>query len=81
MKYTVKQNLIIFHKKSEWIEFSEKLFSQYPPSYKISWVCRRELGFVVREYNGPTGNGSWTREYCLDFFDPAMQTFFIMKWL
>ena len=62
----------------------------------ISWRCRRELGFTVRHHErwvpvgdaaGPEAESGRTvaltyREtvICLDFYDEAMRTFFILKY-
>ncbi len=63
----------------------------------ISWVCRRELGFTIRhhrlwvkkdgyeedgyEEDGYDGYGEWENFVILDFYDPAKETWFRLKYL
>jgi hypothetical protein len=97
MKTTVKKNLIIFHRPSEWAELSERLRVEYGPSVMISFTCKRKLGFTVRHHKGLvphttiawelTKDEGWQHRYHyedqvhLDFYNEAQQTWFVLKYL
>jgi hypothetical protein len=52
MKITVKKNLIIFHRPSQWESIQNQLAQDYGTKIRLSWVCKRELGFTVRHHKG-----------------------------
>ena len=69
---------------AEWSKLRERLLNEYPRSFiLISWVCKRELGFTVRDhstYADQYGNGTAHTIY-LDFYDDAKETWFRLKYL
>ena len=93
MKVQVKKNLIIFEKPYEWEKISEQLVAQYGLKIKLSWVCKRELGFSVRhhkglipydgdgEYANLNGRYYYSDQVHLDFYNEAAQSFFVLKYL
>ena len=97
MKTTVKKNLIIFHSPSEWANLSQRLRNEYGTSVMISFTCKRKLGFTVRHHKGLvphttiawelTKDEGWQHRYHyedqvhLDFYDPAQQSWFMLKYL
>jgi hypothetical protein len=97
MKVTVKKNLIIFHRLSDWDPILDQLSKEYGAKIMISYVCKRELGFTVRRHKGlePHDKESWAimksegwdhRYYYqdqihLDFYNDAQQSFFVLKYL
>ena len=97
MKVTIKKNLIIFHKPSEWERIQYQLGLDYGTKIMISYVCKRELGFTIRRHKGleehpkeiwevMKGEG-WHNRYHyqeqihLDFYNEAQQTWFVLKYL
>jgi hypothetical protein len=97
MKVTVKKNLIIFHRPSDWDPIQDQLNKEYGAKIMISYVCRRELGFTVRRHKGLEPHDSvewevmksegWKHRYHyqeqvhLDFYNEAQQSFFVLKYL
>jgi len=97
MKVTIKKNLIIFHKVDEWSELFKKILQEHGNKIAISTVCRRELGFSIRRHKGLVPHPldtwevmkseGWKHRYHyqdqihLDFYDPAQQTRFVLKYL
>lgn len=101
MKITVKTNLIIFHRPSEWHDLAAQLRIDHGPSIMLIRArCRRELGFTVRYHQGLAKwvgdldyaslewldnefKNRWHYEdqVHLDFYNPAQQTFFVLKYL
>ena len=97
MKVTIKKNLIIFHKPSEWERIQYQLVTDYGHKIMLSWVCKRELGFTVRRHKGlePHPQAEWEimksqgwdhryhyqEQIHLDFYDQAQQTWFVLKYL
>jgi len=97
MKTTVKKNLIIFHRPSEWTELAERLINEYGPSMMISFTCKRKLGFTVRHHKGLvphttiawelTKDEGWQHRYHyeeqvhLDFYNETQQSWFMLKYL
>lgn len=53
-----------------------KLIEEYGVKIAISWVCKRELGFTPR-YHRDHGK----EEVHLDFYDEAMYTMFLLKYM
>lgn len=51
---------------------------------RISWVCKKRLGFTVREHRAPISDDGHFWDYQtqihLDFYDDAMRTFFLLKY-
>jgi hypothetical protein len=97
LKVTIKQNLIIFHKPSEWEPIQYQLRQDYGHKIMLSWACKRELGFTVRRHKGLAehpkeiwevmkGEG-WCHRYHyqeqihLDFYNESAQTWFVLKYL
>lgn len=82
--------------RDEWIPIQQRLLQEHGvATMSISWRCRRELGFTIRHHvrwvavdNSPgllvqphTDKLSYREDViCLDFYDEAMRTFFIMKY-
>jgi len=97
MKVSIKQNLIIFHKPSEWETIQHQLVRDYGAKIMLSWVCKRELGFTVRHHKGLEPHDKndwevmksegWTHRYHyqeqihLDFDTETAQTWFVLKYL
>jgi hypothetical protein len=97
MKVAIKQGLIIFHRPHEWDILQQRLLEDFGPKIAISFVCRRELGFTVRRHKGlePHDEDTWEvmksegwhhryhyqDQIHLDFYDPAQQTWFVLKYL
>jgi hypothetical protein len=91
MKVTVKKNLIIFHKPQEWETVMTGLVQEYGPKIGISWVMRRELGFVVRNYRALVPNDykpkpgrpdmHYEDHVCLDFYNESTQSWFVLRYL
>ncbi len=97
MRFTVKQNLIIFHRPYEWSMIQQQLIDDHGPRIAISFVCKRELGFTVRRHKGlvPHPQAEWEimksqgwdhryhyeDQVHLDFYNEAAQTWFVLKYL
>ena len=97
MKITVKKNLIIFHKPSEWEPIQHQLALDYGTKILISYVCKRELGFTIRHHKGLAEHEKeiweimksegWHQRYHyemqvhLDFYNEAAMSFFMLKYL
>jgi hypothetical protein len=97
MKVTVKNNLIIFHNVDEWSVLFRQLLKDFGNKIAISSVCRRELGFTMRRHQGleehpkeiweVMKSEGWHQRHHyqdqihLDFYDPAQQTWFVLKYL
>lgn len=97
MKITVKPGLIIFHKVADWEPIQDRLSLDYGMKILISYVCKRELGFTIRRHKGleehpkeiweVMKNEGWHQRYHyqeqihLDFYSPAAQTWFVLKYL
>jgi len=97
MKVTIKSNLIIFHKPSEWEKLQSQLRQDYGSRIMLSWVCKRELGFTVRRHKGlePHDPAEWEvmksegwnhryhyqEQIHLDFYNEVAQTWFVLKYL
>jgi hypothetical protein len=90
MKVTIKKNLIVFHNPQDWQSILDQLIQQHGRTIKISWVMRRELGFVVRNYralvpnehvrtHGPTMH--YEDHVCLDFYNESTHSWFVLKYL
>jgi len=66
----------------EWLHnIRPKLIEQYGPSITISYVQRRELGFVCRSFWGVDENREYYEHYYIDFWEEKYKTMFILKWL
>jgi hypothetical protein len=97
MKVTIKHNLIIFHKPSEWEVVQSQLRQNYGHKIMLSWVCKRELGFTIRRHKGleehpkevweVMKSEGWNHRYHyqeqihLDFYNESQQTWFVLKYL
>ena len=97
MKVTIKPGLIIFHKVEDWEPIQYQLGLDHGTRIMLSWVCKRELGFTVRRHKGlePHPEAEWEamrsqgwnhryhyqEQIHLDFYDPAAQTWFVLKYL
>ena len=90
MKVTIKKNLIVFHNPQDWQYILDQLIWEHGRTISISWVMRRELGFVVRNYralvpnehvrkHGPTMH--YENHVCLDFYNESTQSWFVLKYL
>lgn len=70
---------------SNWYDnILPKLFEQHGKSIGISWVCKRKLGFTVREHTEYQDINGWPEknvEIHLDFYDEQMRTFFLLKYM
>jgi hypothetical protein len=97
MKVTSKPGLIIFHKVADWEPIQYQLGLDYGTKIMISSVCKRELGFTIRRHKGlePYPEAEWEvmksqgwkhryhyqEQIHLDFYNPAPQTWFVLKYL
>lgn len=85
MKVTCRHNLVIFHQLQDWHNLSGQLQAEYGPSILLSRDrCRRELGFTVRHHQVwiESNQEYYTKSQIhLDFYDTALQTFFMLKYL
>lgn len=74
----------------EWEKIKAGLINDFGQRILISWVMKRECGFTVREHHrtaksfddlGP--NVDWrnaTSVMCIDFYDEAVKTWFVLKY-
>ena len=76
-------------KPVEYESLMKKLETEYGPKIKISWVSKRELGFIPREFKEfrreRTEYGDSFNKYVqtiiyLDFYSEAAKTAFLMKY-
>lgn len=71
--------------EAEWTRIRKQLKAEYewkPSIFIIREVMRRELGFTIRTHRAwNPGMVSYTEEVHLDFYDPAMETWFRLKYL
>lgn len=89
----IKRNLIVFENEELWEPIRQKILAEYGPSYMISWVMKRELGFTVRVHQlwiiidknvwgeDITPRRHWQNQVHLDFFNDATQSWFQLKYL
>jgi hypothetical protein len=64
---------------AQWSTVRVKILARNPPSILlIRDKCRRELGFTTRTQYAPT---SYLQNIHLDFYDDALETFFIMQYM
>jgi hypothetical protein len=73
-------------KTAQWETIRKRLQVEYPPSYTlISTITKRELGFTVRKHKDckrdDSGHYCWTNTVCLDFYDDAKESWFVLKYL
>lgn len=74
-------------KKADWDKLWNIIKAEHPPSIMISWVCKRDLGFTIRDYTPPpprkldrSNYSQYSLEVHLDFYDEQLQTMFILKY-
>jgi hypothetical protein len=85
---TIKPKLISID-LSAWERIRQKIILEYGPTYAISWVVKRELGFTVRTGERWSNrmvvdplHGHNSRPFVyLDFYNDAQQTYFQLKYL
>jgi hypothetical protein len=71
---------------SEWDALKQRLTAEYGMRILLSWVSRRELGFTVREHRHFSERKdveNWRDGrtcICLDFYDEAMKSWFLLKY-
>jgi len=89
-KVTVKKNLIIFHAPHEWNEIYHQIFVDFGIKMSVSYVLKRELGFVVRHHKGLIHAGGskkdpslmyYQDQIHLDFYSDSAQSWFQLKYL
>ena len=89
--------MIVFHNVDAWSLLFQQLLQEHGNKIAISTVCRRELGFTIRRHKGleehpkeiweiMKAEGWHQRHHYqdqihLDFYDPAQQTWFVLKYL
>lgn len=56
----------------QWESIRQKLVEEHGNKILISWVCRRELGFMLRPHY---------HERKIDFDDAASKSMFVLKYL
>jgi len=66
-----------------WQEIWSELLSEHGPRIGHRAICKRELGFTHRRhsYVEPFDSSWYTQKICLDFYDEAARTWFMMKYL
>ena len=93
----IKKNLIILKRPEVWHEIREQMIQDFGRiNIIISWRCKREFGFTVREHKGLEPHGKdfldlvgddWKYRYHyqdqihLDFYSEAQMTWFQLKYL
>jgi hypothetical protein len=69
---------------AEWNKLKQELVSEHGKSIMISWVMKQKLGFTIREhlrFNDTYPAWEDRRSViCLDFYDEAMRTWYILKY-
>lgn len=86
-EYTIKHNLVIIHRRSAWMGLQDRLLKEHGDSIMISWVCRRKLGFSVRQHNAWIPIKRQVERYRLeeqthlDFYDSAAMSWFLLRYL
>ena len=68
----------------QWETLKARLLADYGRTILISFVCKRELGFTIREHRRPDiSRIHWQDQIsviCLDFYDESMKSFFLLKY-
>lgn len=65
--------------EKQWLSIRERIIEEHGNKIMISWVCRRELGFMVRQYDDP--RNSYKTGYHIDFDDESSKTMFVLKYV
>jgi hypothetical protein len=92
LKVTIKPRLIIFHKPSQWMDIRDRLIAEHGTRIAISFVMRRELGFLVRRHRALVPNDPqyiykdgpsmhYEEHIMLDFYSDAAQSWFQLRYL
>jgi len=90
MKITIKKNLIVFHRSSEWSEVYARILQDYGMGMAVRPRLRRELGFVYRYHRGLVPNTTprkdgptmyYEDQVHLDFYSDSAQSWFQLKYL
>jgi hypothetical protein len=64
-----------------WSELKDRLSQDYPASYVlIREVMKTRLGFTARRHTEFDPNTGHETCICLDFYDEAKRTFFLVKY-
>ena len=72
------KSLIITDEK--WNKIRTRIIEEHGTKIMISWVCRRELGFMIRDYQS-YDNFRPVSEKFIDFDDEQSKTMFILKYM
>ena len=68
----------------QWETLKARLLADYGRTILISFVCKRELGFTIREHRRRDDKqGHWQDQYsviCLDFYTEQQKSFFVLKY-
>lgn len=68
----------------KWEDLRAKLLAEYGKTILISFVCKRELGFTVREHRRfDDTHPRWEDRrsvICLDFYSETAKSWFILKY-
>jgi len=68
--------------KQQWRIIKERIIEEYGDRiFLISWKLKRELGFTVREHMYYDEYRQRIYDIRLDFDDPALRTYFQLKYL
>jgi hypothetical protein len=67
-----------------WNKIRTRLVEEYGPKIMLSWVSRRELGFMIRDYqshDNSRNNLQPVAKKFVDFDDEMSKTMFILKYM
>lgn len=66
-------------------DLREKMVADYGPKIRISWVCKRELGFTIRDHEvwveNQWGGKHPITEHYLDFYSESLKTAFMLRYM
>jgi hypothetical protein len=88
-KIIIKNNLIIFRNRGDWLDIYSKILKDYGMGMAVRTRLRRELGFTYRNYQEWIEfdrTGDRPQFYCeeqvhLDFYSQSAQSWFQLKYL
>jgi hypothetical protein len=75
-------NVPLEFEPERWREIWSELLSVHGPRIAHRAICKRELGFTHRLHKYLPPDQEWYDEkICLDFYDEASRTMFMLKYL
>lgn len=69
----------IYLKPGAWARLKDKLIADHGRKIMISWACKRELGFTVREHRDWRA-GRPHELYALDFYEEGLGSWFLLRY-